>query len=228
MKIFKRYCNICNKETEDKSGICKDCLNAVSFHAKKRKCLKCGRIIPINSESICGVCQTENYNFDIAFSVYPYTKEFKEALLDFKFHGGFFRAKIFGALMTEALIKSRLHTDYLIPVPMRFSALRKRGYNQSLEIAYCMRKITKIPIISDGLIKIRNTAQQSALNTEERKENIKGAFSVNKFCANKIRGKEILLIDDVFTTGSTASECAKMLNEAGASGVNVITLLTAE
>ena len=226
MKFFYTSCNICNKRS--KGRICDDCQTEISLHRKKRKCLQCGRVIEANEESICRQCQTEKFNFDIAISVHPYSKAFKEALLDFKFHGGFFRAKIFGKLMGEAFIRSGLRADYIIPVPMRFWGLRKRGYNPPLEMGYCMKKIVKIPIITNGLIKTRKTAQQSTLTPEERKKNIKGAYKVNRRKINKIKGKEILLIDDVQTTGSTISECAKMLKQAGAASVNVITFLISD
>ena len=228
MRFFKRSCNICNKENKTTGRICESCLEIIKNHSRKRKCLKCGRVIPLEGESFCHDCQTEKFDFDIAASVYIYEGTFKEALLDFKFHGGFYRAKIFGQLMAEAVKKSGIKADYIIPVPITFNSIRKRGYNQATEMALCMKHYIKTPIIPGALIKKRKTAQQSALKPKERRKNIKDAFKVSKLHINKIKGKSILLADDVITTGATASECAKTLKEAGAEAVNVITLLISD
>jgi len=102
----------------------------------------------------------------------------------------------------------------LIPVPLDKKRLKWRGFNQAEEIGKELAKYFKIPLFSDCLIKIKKTFPQVELNEKERKENLKGAFLVKD--KNLIRNKKVLLIDDVYTTGSTMKECAKVLKESGA------------
>jgi len=101
----------------------------------------------------------------------------------------------------------------LIPVPLEKKKLKWRGFNQAEEIGKELAKFLKIPLIKDALVKIKETLPQIELPEEERKENIKDAFSIKN--GNQILGKKILLVDDIYTTGSTL-ECAKVLKKAGA------------
>ncbi len=98
----------------------------------------------------------------------------------------------------------------------------KREFNQSEILARQMSRILNIPVLSDNLTRVRNCAPQTKLSGQERLKNIKDAFGVKD--ANILRGKKILVIDDVFTTGATADECAKSLKKSGASKVEVLAL----
>ena len=105
-------------------------------------------------------------------------------------------------------------SDVLVPIPLARKKLKNRGYNQAEEIAKKLGKELKIPVIIDCLIKIRENLPQMELSKEERQENIKGVFEIKN--KEKIQGKKILLVDDVYTTGATMEECAKVLKQAGA------------
>ncbi len=102
----------------------------------------------------------------------------------------------------------------LIPVPLEKKRLKWRGFNQAEELAKEISIFLKIPLIKDILVKTRGTLPQTELSEESRKENIKGVFLCKN--SNQIKGKKILLVDDVYTTGATMEECAKVLKEAGA------------
>ncbi len=102
---------------------------------------------------------------------------------------------------------------FLVPVPLEKKKLKWRGFNQAEEIAKELAEFLKIPLISNCLIKIKETSPQIELTDEARKENVKGAFLVKN--KNQISGKKILLVDDVYTTGSTMEECARVLKESG-------------
>jgi ComF family protein len=101
----------------------------------------------------------------------------------------------------------------LVPVPLSKKKLKWRGFNQAEEIAKELANFLKIPLISDCLIKTKETKDQVELSEKERKENVKGAFYIKN--KEKIAGKNVLLVDDVFTTGATMEEAAKVLKEAG-------------
>lgn len=102
----------------------------------------------------------------------------------------------------------------LIPVPLDKKRLKYRGFNQAQEVAQHLSKFFKIPLLKDVLIKIKGTIPQVELSDEERKKNIKGVFLVKN--KEKIKRKKLLLVDDVYTTGSTMEECARVLKESGA------------
>lgn len=110
------------------------------------------------------------------------------------------------------LLKKRNYI--LIPLPLEKRKLKWRGFNQTEEITKELSKFLKIPLLNDALIKIRKTLPQVELSASERKDNVKGVFSIKN--PEKIREKKILLVDDIYTTGATMTECAKVLKEAGA------------
>jgi len=105
----------------------------------------------------------------------------------------------------------------LIPIPLARKKLKNRGFNQAEEIAKKLSEKLKIPVITDCLIKIKENLPQMELSEKERQENIKGVFEVN--CKEKIQGKKILLVDDVYTTGATMEEAARILKKSGAKEV---------
>ena len=104
--------------------------------------------------------------------------------------------------------------DFIIPIPLHKNKLKKRGFNQAEELAKGISKFLEKPIFNDVLLKIKPTFAQMELSKEKRRENIKGAFVCQKPIV--VRGKKILLVDDIFTTGATMEECARVLKEAGA------------
>jgi len=108
----------------------------------------------------------------------------------------------------------------LIPVPLHKIKFRERGYNQSEVISYRLSKITNIKCEKDLLVRIRNTKSQTKLNRKQRIENVSDAFK----CEQNITGKNILLVDDVITTGSTVNFCSKVLKNAGAKNIDVLAI----
>ena len=112
--------------------------------------------------------------------------------------------------------------DIIIPVPIHKKRKHRRGYNQTELVAKEISHQLKIKMGKDVLIKNINTKAQSELSKKERNDNIKGAFKVQNL--QKIIGKKILLIDDIYTTGSTANECRKILKLAGAKNIGILTI----
>jgi ComF family protein len=141
------------------------------------------------------------------FKYEPFVKELREALTNL--------------IVTHFQLCDKKESDFinfiLIPVPLEKKRLRWRGFNQSEEIGKELAKFLKINLLSNVLYKTRATSPQIELNAEARKANVRGVFSVEN--KEKIAGRKILLIDDVYTTGSTMNECARILREAGAKEV---------
>ena len=113
----------------------------------------------------------------------------------------------------------------VVPVPLHPKRLRERGFNQALSLARFISRLHSIPIDRNNLIRVRYTHTQVGLSVHKRKENVKGAFVVKK--DKNFRNKHILLVDDVYTSGSTVDECAKVLLNAGAQTVQIVTLARA-
>ena len=142
------------------------------------------------------------------FKYQPYTKDL---------------AKTLAGILIEHLVISKKNTDeiwnnsVLIPVPLDKKKLRSRGYNQSEELARELSKIMQVPVISDNLVKIKSTKPQMELSKEQREKNLENAFTIKN--PADIAGKKVFLVDDVYTTGSTMEECAKVLRDSGAKSV---------
>ena len=112
--------------------------------------------------------------------------------------------------------------DIIIPVPISKKRFKERGYNQSELIARKIAKYAGIKYANNVLIKTKNNIAQSLLEEQNRKENVKGVYKLN--CSKKIKNKNILLIDDIYTTGSTVNECSKILKDADVNKIGIFTL----
>ena len=117
---------------------------------------------------------------------------------------------------------SFLESDFLIPVPLHKSRHRERGFNQSEIVAQEISKLTGLYVLKNALKRKKNTKDQTNLSPQQREENVKGAFVVTQ--PDMINGKNIILVDDVITTGATLSECARMLKQAGAEKILGMTI----
>lgn len=210
--IYPNRCISCKKIIEDE-GFCIDCWKKLVFIGSKR-CRCCGK--PLNSESfICASCLSKKYYFDQNISVFVYNRTIAKAIFEFKFKDKTFLSKKFADLMKNNINNFSYKIDYIVSVPMHLNRLRKRGYNQSFLLANDLSNLTNIDFIKDLLIKTKNTNRQVGLNFKERKINLKNSFSIKDKYKDIIKDKNILIIDDVFTTGSTINECAKVLKLDG-------------
>ena len=182
---------------------------------------------PSVSGHTCGECIKNPPYFDGAISAGPYTEVLAEAIKLFKYkkkiHIGLALAghDVMVAGLTN-LIQRCSEWPFLIPVPLHQNRLREREYNQSAIIASVISSKFGIPVITYILSRQRYTKPQVELGFRERKENVTGAFTVQDNV--DIKGKNIILVDDVYTTGSTVNECAKVLKKNGAGKVYVVTI----
>ncbi len=215
--LFPKYCLSCGSEG---NYLCEDCLSTIDIleyqfcpGCQKRLvdgkiCPTCKKFIKINGLYFAAPYQNKLVKKMITqFKYEPFVKELKESLSYL--------------IITHLQLCGKKDSDFsefiLIPVPLEEKRLKWRGFNQSEEIGKELVKFLKIPLISNLLYKTKQTLPQMELTAEKRKENMKGAFSLKN--KEKISGRKILLVDDVYTTGSTMQECAKVLKEAGAKEV---------
>jgi len=220
--LFKPHSCICCKKECDLDNnyrLCSDCIKLIPF-TKENYCLKCGEAIS-GKYDYCLRCKDTSYNFDYARSVFTYNTLTAPIITRFKYNGLKTHAKPLAHMLKDYYATSDIIIDCLTYVPMHKDRQKERGYNQAFELCKEFSLLTEIPMF-DMLERKVNITKQSTLNAEERRNNIKGAFKiVNKHI---VKGKDILIIDDVMTTGSTADECSRVLKTAGARSVCILTL----
>jgi ComF family protein len=168
-------------------------------------------------EALCGHCQTQPPAFERCLSPFVYRAPLDHLLLGLKFNGRLERARLLGELMAQWLVSVvDVPPDHIIPVPLHSTRLRERGFNQAVELARPVAKQFGLSLNLGGVRRTRATPPQSDLSRKERLKNIKGAFEVNESLSG-----QVVIVDDVMTTGSTADELAKTLLDAGAEQVVV-------
>jgi len=141
----------------------------------------------------------------------------------FKYRGFYQNALTFSNLMANKIISSNVHIDIVIPVPISYERYLKRGYNHSYLLAKNISKTLKVPLL-DALKRTQPTKPFYNLSREERRREIKNRIAFKKGYENIVKGKTVLLVDDIFTTGATADECSKVLLKSGANKVYVSVL----
>ena len=218
----------CKKEG---SYLCEDCRSLLDIN-EFNYCL-CNpnptRILPNQLTGKCHRCRDKKLSglyFALPYKEKALTKKlihqfkYKPYLKDL--------AETIASILIEHFIKTEKNTDeiwensVLVPVPLHAKKIRERGYNQSEELAKELSKVLQIPVISNVLVKTKSTESQMTLKKEAREKNLLGAFAIKKCGTSDIphfSGKKIFIVDDVYTTGSTMNECAKILKQAGAKSI---------
>ena len=187
-------------------------------------CVACGvpLEIDVGKDIRCAICVTENKNYDVARAALVYDDASRSLILGFK-HGDQTQTVVsFIPWLFQAGREQIAAAEMIMPVPLHRWRLLHRRYNQSALIARALGRASGKTVIQDGLIRTRATPTQGHLKAGERTRNVRNAFAVRE--GIDVNGKNILVIDDVYTTGSTVSECARALKDAGAATVNVLTL----
>lgn len=195
-------------------------------------CVRCGRYLDwkagtVSNGLLCPRCTSVKTSFNLVISCYEYNGLCKELLHRLKYSNEQELAAVFGKKMGDTMGETLFgssgnmyENSILMPVPISKDKMETRGYNQALCLAQAVSKVSGIKVV-DGLFRIKDTQGQHKLTKVERSENIKGAFSFN--LKYNISCRHVILVDDIFTTGSTAEECAKTLKHAGAETVTVLT-----
>lgn len=227
--IYPRICLGCKNKLKDSSVdslICSQCWDSIERNTPPF-CYSCGRHLdkPKFTKNICPNCIKIKLYFDRAFSPCVYTGLIKELVHQFKYQNKDHLGLPLSRLMIEFIKEYNLPVDYLdfiVPIPLHKTRLREREFNQAEILSkYIAREFNK-KILNNALGRHRNTKTQTELEINERFLNVRGSFSLNNNA--DIKGKNILLVDDVLTTGATSSEAALTLKDAGANIVFVLTL----
>lgn len=203
---------------------CPECLGQIEL-VSGPLCLGCGRQFPkaAGGAHYCGLCLSGQYHFDRARAVAIYSEPFSQVIHRFKYQGKTHGLATFRALLElapEAAISAP--PDLILPVPLHDRKLRQRGFNQAVLLARAFFPQERRLIRTDLLVRQINTEPQTSLSGKARRQNLKNAFALRE--PELVLGKRIALVDDVFTTGTTVNECARVLKKAGALRVEVLTL----
>ncbi|MCX6723608.1 MAG: ComF family protein [Candidatus Staskawiczbacteria bacterium] len=243
--FFPKFCLGCQKEG---TYLCDDCralldiaefdyclcetkpIRLACFDATQHKSLAQGK-----PQAKCDRCKEKELSG--LYSALPYKDNqlTKNLIYQFKYQPYLKDlAKTLASILIEHFVLAKKNTDeiwensILVPIPLDKKKLKTRGYNQSEELAKELSKILLIPVVSDILVKVKNTKPQMELTKTGREKNLQGAFAVKPAFASELRRSKVFLVDDVYTTGSTMQECAKVLKEAGAKQVWGIVLAREE
>ena len=228
--VFPPRCLTCTAiiDHQNHTSFCPACFSKIHY-VRSPLCPCCG--IPFEGadgcDHICGDCITSKAVFSVARAVGHYETILLEAIHRFKYNGKIYIGEILGRLMAEFAypLFNISENSLIMPVPLHPKKLRERGFNQSVILA---REISKKYSISLDFMTLRrhiNTEPQISLGKKERESNVRGVFSVAD--PERIKGQKIILVDDVYTSGSTVKECARVLMKNKAVTVAVVTLARA-
>lgn len=208
--IFPRFCVGCNQEG---TWLCSNCFQKI-VTVSSQVCSGCGRL---NSQGkYCLKCRKGKHLKGIISAVYFEEGPTKEIIHNFKYNSVLEFGPIFGKIMAEKLAGIPKKNLVLTFVPLHSKRLAQRGYNQAEILAKVVSSQSKIPYL-DLLKKIRKTKRQVGLLGKYRRRNLSGVFK--SICKDSIKGKKIIIVDDIVTTGTTLNECARILKEADAKEV---------
>ena len=216
--VYPPHCVICR--TAGDGYLCGECMEKIVL-IEPPVCRKCGA--PCEAY-ICDECRDREYAFECARSAGIFEDVLREAIHAFKYRKLIVMADPLAEIMARTYPSTGFarSVDLIVPIPIHHSRMLERGFNQSEELALGLAKRIGLPVETGVLCKTKNTKHQVALPFDLRATNVIGSFAVNG--AEKIRGKRVLLVDDVFTTGSTLNEAARVLLASGASAVRAYTL----
>ena len=224
--LFPRRCAFCDRPVK-LPGIlfCPDCEKALP-KIRGAWCEKCGRPLFEKGEVRCPDCRRLPHLFSRGSAPFVY-RDMQMPIYRFKYGGRAEYAEAFASVMEEELRRTFLpgETDLIVPVPLHERRLQSRGYNQAALLAIELGKRCHIPVETDLLIRKKDTAPLKDQTPAERRKNLSDAFCINRLShKNKVQFKNILLVDDIFTTGATIDACAAPLLFAGASKVCFLSL----
>lgn len=189
-------------------------------------CAQCGFPFEydLGEDILCARCSARPPGFKIARSAFRYDEASRSRVLRFKHGGRWEHLNMFTTHMARAGREIWPLADALIPVPLHPSRLIRRRYNQAAILAQGLSARTKLPVLTDILFRHRKTPSQGLLTSKGRFRNVQGAFSVPEPVRPRISGQNLVLIDDVYTTGATLEACTRMLKRAGANHIYAVTL----
>lgn len=213
--LYPVRCPVCGEiavPKEDK--ICTSCSNKLLLIIEPR-CKKCGKPIEFEEKEYCIDCEKKDYHFVRGYALWSYDAVMKKSISDFKYNGKKEYAKFYVSELMHHYRETiqKLAPDAIVPVPIHKDKYRERGYNQADILARLIAREVQVPVLSHLLTRDKKTLPQKQLSDKERLRNLRKAFGYNLKVSEKFRGKleSVLLVDDIYTTGSTMEACTSVL-----------------
>ena len=221
--VLPPRCLACGTIVDEPDALCSSCWAGMTFFAPPW-CAVCGLPFPhpMGEEAVCADCARQKPSWDRARAVMRYDKHSRHLVLALKHGDRTHVARALGRWMGRAGAELFEGADMIVPVPLHWTRLFTRRYNQAGLLAHAVRAAGGPPVMADWLVRRRRTPSQGRLGPVARVRNVRGAFAVRRGC--DVKGKRIVLVDDVLTTGATVEECARVLRRGGAASIGVLTL----
>jgi ComF family protein len=224
--ILPPRCLACGEIVGEPDSLCGRCWSAITFFAPPW-CVNCGLPFPypMGEGAVCAACARERMSWDRARAVMRYDKNSRRLVLSLKHGDRTHLARALGGWMQRAGADILDGADLIVPVPLHWTRLFTRRYNQAGLLAHAVHAAGGPPVAPDWLVRRRRTPSQGRLGPLARARNVRGAFQLRP--GRSVQGKRLVIVDDVLTTGATVEECARVLRRAGAEWVGVLTLARA-
>ena len=217
-------CELCGKEVFDGKSFCEECFKEFPFLTDKI-CNHCGRKVPY-AVNYCLSCKNKQTAIDQIRSVFDYEMPITLLIHRFKYRGRRYLSKIFAEFLANVYYKNYFNSDLIIYVPMFIKDQKKRGFNQSKLLAKELSKLINVEVVENVITKESKTKRQALLKRAERKKNLENSFKIRN--AKLIKGKSVLLIDDVMTTGTTLERIAELLRKKGVKEIKALTVASVQ
>jgi ComF family protein len=224
--VLPPRCLHCGATVDEPDALCGQCWGSISFFAPPW-CAVCGLPFPhpMGEDAVCADCARERASWQRARAVLRYDKHSRRLVLSLKHGDRTHLAKALGRWMHRAGGEVLAGADLLVPVPLHWTRLFTRQYNQAAMLAHAIRAAGGPPVAPDWLVRRRRTPSQGRLGPLARARNVRGAFALRN--GRDVRGKRLVIVDDVLTTGATVEECARVLRREGAAFIGVLTVARA-
>jgi ComF family protein len=224
--VLPPRCLACGDIVGEPDALCGRCWAAMTFFAPPW-CAVCGLPFPhpMGDGAVCADCARERASWDRARAVLRYDKHSRHLVLSLKHGDRTHLAAALGRWMRRAGDEVLDGADLLVPVPLHWTRLFARRYNQASLLAHAVHAAGGPPVAPDWLIRRRRTPSQGRMSPLARARNVRGAFALRP--GRNVAGKRLVLVDDVLTTGATVEECARVLRRGGAAFVGVLTVARA-
>lgn len=218
--VYPHTCPFCGRVTKDE--VCFSCRETV-YKIQEPFCRKCGKPLSDEAKEYCGDCEQKRYWFDQGRALWLHEKKVLWSVYQFKFRNRRIYGRYYASELAEEYgeLMKKWQIALLVPVPLNSRKKRTRGYNQAEILARCLSEKLGIPADRKSLVRSRDTKPQMTLDPVLRRENVRGAFV---WKGGSLDGKNILLLDDIYTTGSTIDSASRELKKAGAQKVYFLTI----
>jgi ComF family protein len=224
--VLPPRCLACGEIVAEPDRLCGRCWAGITFFAPPW-CALCGAPFahPMDPDTLCVDCARQRWSWDRARAALRYDRNSRHLVLGLKHGDRTHVAGAFGRWMHRAGTEVLAGADLLVPVPLHWTRLFQRRYNQAALLAQAIHSAGGPDVAADWLVRRRRTPSQGHLGPTARERNVRGAFAVR--AGRSFAGKRVVIVDDVMTTGATVEECARVLKRAGAVFVGVLTLARA-